>query len=163
MLGSVADAVRPLWESGGVTMIAERTIDAAPERIFALLADHANYRRFPFITGSALVRAGRDEPDGVGAVRRISIGPTVFVEEITRFDRPHRMDYRITRVNLPLRHDGATILLTETARGTTVRWSSAMFWTVPAFGPLLDRLAKPLLDHAFGRVLAALDRELTSR
>jgi uncharacterized protein YndB with AHSA1/START domain len=142
-------------------MSVERTIRASPDRVFDVLADHENYREFPLISSSSLSRPGTEEPGGVGAVRRIGIGPAVFDEEITAFDRPHRIDYLIIRVNLPIRHEGATVVLTPTGGGTTVRWTSTMHLTVPVAGALLDRLSKPLVDAAFSRVLAAVDRRLT--
>jgi uncharacterized protein YndB with AHSA1/START domain len=144
-------------------MHVERTIDAPAERVFDVLADHENYATFPFITSSSLTRPGSEEPGGVGAVRQIGIGGSVFHEEITAFDRPHRIDYQITKVNLPIRHEGATVLMSQSAGGTTVRWTSTMHLTVPVIGPLLDRITRPLVDYAFGRVLAAVDRQLTGR
>ena len=89
------------------TVNVERTIPAPIEAVFDVISDHAGYSRFPGIQSSELVREGEAEPNGLGALRRIRSRPLRFEEEITRFERPSRMDYLIVDVNAPIGMRGA--------------------------------------------------------
>jgi hypothetical protein len=57
------------------TLTVIRSIPAPPERVFDLISDHAGYVRFRGIRRSELLREGRPPPNGVGAIRRVLIGP----------------------------------------------------------------------------------------
>jgi uncharacterized protein YndB with AHSA1/START domain len=102
----------------------DKTLAAPIDGVFELLSDHGNYDRFIGVTASQLIREGDTEPNGVGALRAITVGPIRFEEEITAFERPRRMDYLIRRVNLPIVHDGGTIALEPEGAGTRVLWIS---------------------------------------
>jgi uncharacterized protein YndB with AHSA1/START domain len=139
-----------------------RTIDAPPEAIFDLLADHANYDRFRGIHGSELLREGNPPPNGLGALRRIKVRPVTFEEEITAFERPTRLDYRIVRLNVPFEHHGASIRLSPEDGGTHVDWRSSYTVPTPLIGALQERLWLLLLNRGFGGVLEDVER-MTAR
>jgi hypothetical protein len=90
------------------TITVTRVIPAPAEKVFDVLADHANYKSFPGVKESRLVREGKPDRNGLGAVRFIAAGPLTFEEEITAYDRPRRFDYRITKCSAPLEHQGAS-------------------------------------------------------
>jgi uncharacterized protein YndB with AHSA1/START domain len=102
----------------------DKTLAAPIDGVFELLSDHGNYDRFLGITSSELVREGEGEPNGLGALRSIALGPIRFEEEITAFERPRRMEYLIRKVNLPIDHDGGRIMLEPNGDGTRVLWIS---------------------------------------
>jgi uncharacterized protein YndB with AHSA1/START domain len=139
-----------------------RTIDAPPEEVFDLLADHANYGRFRGIHGSELLREGNPPPNGLGALRRIKALPVTFEEEITAFDRPTRLDYLIVRLNVPFEHHGASIRLSPEDGGTHVDWRSSYTIPIPLIGPLQERFWELLLNRGFRRVLEDIER-MTAR
>jgi hypothetical protein len=115
----------------------DKTLAAPIDGVFELLSDHGNYDRFLGVTSSELVREGESEPNGLGALRSIALGPIRFEEEITAFERPRRMDYLIRRVNLPVDHDGGRIMLEPNGAGTRVLWIST-------FGVPLRWVGEPL-------------------
>jgi hypothetical protein len=115
----------------------DKTLAAPIDGVFELLSDHGNYDRFLGITSSELLREGEGEPNGLGALRSIALGPIRFEEEITAFERPRRMDYLIRRVNLPVDHDGGRIMLEPNGAGTRVLWIST-------FGVPLRWVGEPL-------------------
>ena len=80
----------------------ERRLDAPPEAVFEIVADHARYDRFDGIRRSELVEPGDPDPNGLGAVRWLWLGPLRFEEEVTAFDPPRRFDYLI-RQSRPFR------------------------------------------------------------
>jgi uncharacterized protein YndB with AHSA1/START domain len=140
------------------TVHIEKTIAAPPDRVFDLISDHAAYSRFPGIQSSELVREGETERNGLGALRRIRSRPLRFVEEITGFDRPTRMDYLIREVNAPMRHDGGSMVLTERDGDTHVDWTSTWHFTVPLIGGLLGAISVWVVGRGFRRVLDEVER-----
>jgi uncharacterized protein YndB with AHSA1/START domain len=140
------------------TIHVERTIPAPPERVFELLADHAAYDRFRAIDGSELVSEGSPPPNGVGAMRRIRVGPLRFEEEITAYEPGSRLDYLIVRLNVPFDHQGGSIRLRAEDGGTQVDWTSTFRVPIPLIGGLTERVWVPILARGFRRVLEDVER-----
>ena len=131
----------------------ERTLDAPIEAVFDVLADHANYDRFGSIRRSELVSEGEREPNGVGAVRRIWIGPLTFDEAITAFDRPARLDYLIVKLNVPFRHQGGSMRLEPRDGGTHVVWTSEFSVPLTGGGAIGERIWALALSRGFAATL----------
>lgn len=124
---------------------------------FELLADHANYHRFPGITRSELLKDGEPSPNGVGAVRRVALGDIVLTEEITGYAPPERLAYRIT-ASKPVKvvHDGGLIEMTAVPEGTRIRWRSTFKLKIPLIGWFVTRRAARQFDRGFREVLQSL-------
>jgi uncharacterized protein YndB with AHSA1/START domain len=132
----------------------ERRLDAPPDAVFDIIADHARYDRFDAVRRAELVEQGDPAPNGVRAVRRIWVGPLRFEEEITAFEPPHRLDYLIRDVSpLPFRHEGGSIRLAPDGDGTHAVWTSSFEIPVPLVGSVLDRIFSARLEQGFGELL----------
>jgi uncharacterized protein YndB with AHSA1/START domain len=132
----------------------ERWLDAPPEALFEIIADHARYDRFDGIRRSELVEPGDPVPNGLGAVRWIWLGPLCFEEEITGFEPPRRLDYLIRDVRtLPFRHEGGSIRLSPDDTGTHALWTSSFEVPVPLVGGAIDRIFSLRLERGFSHVL----------
>jgi uncharacterized protein YndB with AHSA1/START domain len=131
----------------------ERRIEAPIEGVFEALSDHAQYTRFRGIQRAELERPGDSEPNGLGAVRRIHSGPLQFTEEITAFERPTRMDYRIVKLNIPFNHEGGSIRLSERDGATEVLWTSTFSIPIPLLGSPLAALSAAVLGNGFKQML----------
>jgi uncharacterized protein YndB with AHSA1/START domain len=145
------------------TVSVETTFPAPIETVFDLITDHANYSQFRVIQHSELLRPGKLEPNGVGALRRVYSRPLRFEEEITAFERPTRMDYLIRRVNAPLRHQGGSMLLERSSDGTRVTWTSTFEFTTPGIGGLLTSAIVPVVSFGFRSILRDVERLLADR
>ena len=133
---------------------AERGLDAPPEPVFEVLADHARYDRFDGIRRAELIEPGDADPNGVGALRRVWIGPWVFDERITAYEPPSRIDYLITNVRgLPYRHEGGSIRLTPRGTGTDAVWTSEYEIPIPIIGRAMEALLADRLESGFGATL----------
>ena len=67
------------------TIRVEQVVDAPRDALFAVLTDHEGYGRFSGVKKCELIRTGRTERNGLGALRRVHLGgPTVLDEEIVR-------------------------------------------------------------------------------
>jgi hypothetical protein len=141
------------------TIDVTETVPIPIEAAFALLSDHANYRRFPGVKDSELLVEGDPAPNGLGAKRRISLGDVVLDEEITAWDPPHRMDYRIY-ASKPIRvdHEGGSIRLDRVADGTRIRWTSTLHLRIPLIGWFVTRRAVQQFDKGFRAVLQSLPK-----
>jgi len=132
----------------------ERHLAAPPESVFEILADHAHYDRFDGIRRSQLVKEGSPDANGLGAVRWIWLGPLRFQEEVTAYEAPSRLDYRITDVKgLPFSHEGGSIRLEPDGTGTHALWTSVFEIPIPLVGSALDRIFATQLAKGFGRTL----------
>jgi uncharacterized protein YndB with AHSA1/START domain len=142
------------------TIVVKRHIKAPIEKVFDLLSDHANYKDFPGVKDSELVKKGKPHKNGVGAVREIDAGTAWFREEITAYERPVRLDYLITKSRPPMEHKGGSVRLQSTSEGTEVTWSSTLRIRIPLVGGLLTRLVAPQLAKAFAGTLKNVDQRL---
>jgi uncharacterized protein YndB with AHSA1/START domain len=132
----------------------ERTLDAPIDGVFEVLADHANYDRFGGIRRAELLRPGTEDRNGVGALRRVTIGPLTFDEEITAYEPPHRLDYLIVKLNLPYEHKGGSVRLEPDGDGRThAVWTSEYEIPAPLVGGLAERAFALFFGRGFGATL----------
>src|SRR3569623_1035516 len=142
------------------TVHVERTIKAPIKKVFDMISDHANYKDFPGVKDSELIKKGKPLKNGVGAIREIDTGAAWFQEEITAYDRPNRLDYQIVKARPAIEHKGGSVRLEATAEGTKVTWTTTLRIKIPIVGGLLTRVAAPQLGKAIGGMLKDIDRRL---
>ena len=144
------------------TITVTRTIPAPIEKVFDLLADHGNYKMNFGVKESRLVKEGKPDKNGLGAVRYIDGGPIKFEEEVTFYDRPRRYDYLIIKCSAPLEHEGGSIRLESVGNATKVTWTSVMRVKVPLVGGLLTKILANKIGQAFGSMLKQTERKLAA-
>ena len=92
--------------------------DTSIDEVFGFLTDHP---RLAEIWGGAferIVDAPGDDPNGLGAVRRIRNSGLTLEETVTAFEKPTRMEYRITKGS-PLKNHHGVMLFSATAPDRT--------------------------------------------
>jgi len=144
------------------TVTVTRTINAPIEKVFDLLSDHANYKANFGVKGSKLVKEGKPDRNGLGAVRWIDAGLMQFEEEITAYERPRRFDYLIIKCSAPLEHQGGSVRLESVGNATKVTWTSAMRMNVPVIGGLLTKILVGKIGQAFGSMLKQTEQRLAA-
>jgi len=144
------------------TITVTRTLKAPIEKVFDAIADHANYKQFPGIKDSKLVKEGKPDKNGVGAVREIDAGKAWFQEEITAYERPRRLDYLIVKSRPPLEHKGGSVRLEPSGSGCTVTWSTTVGVKIPLLGGLIDRLMLPQLERGLAGTLKHIEKRLAA-
>lgn len=137
------------------TIIAERTIAAPRDKVFDWCATTTNYERSVWVLRAKLARPGEGAPYGVGAVRLHTWLIGRFHERITRYAPPHSFGYTVERGFPPVPHEGGDMTFTVVPEGTRVVWTSTV-----DIGPVLGPIARTLVGHVFGRILAACAAEL---
>ncbi|MFE4022298.1 hypothetical protein ACFXPZ_33695 [Streptomyces sp. NPDC059101] len=85
-----------------------------------------------------------------------------FRERITVYNAPYDFDYVVDRSFPPARHELGRMTFTEVAEGTLVVWTTVCQVPAPFGADAITRvLAKPVITHVFGNILAAADAALT--
>lgn len=117
-----------MWDHDVPDDVAYRAVvetSAPVERVWALLADHAEYSSWSILATSRLVEPGRPAPNGVGAVRFFGFGRIGSLEEVVAFEPPHRLAYRIVG-GLPIASYRAEVRLTPMDTGTRIEWTGGV-------------------------------------
>jgi uncharacterized protein YndB with AHSA1/START domain len=112
----------------------ERTIDAPPHEVFAVLTDHRGYSKITPVRKSVLEQEGSPVPDGVGAIRSLSlIGPPMR-EEVLEYEVGKRFVYTLLS-GLPVKDHVGTVTLAKDKEsgGTKMTYTVE---TTPTAGPL---------------------------
>jgi uncharacterized protein YndB with AHSA1/START domain len=125
---------------------------ATPDDVWRLLAAIDTWSRWGPWSSAALDSPGAGEPDGVGAVRRLRYRRTVSVEEVTAFEPPHRLGYRLL-AGLPVRDYRSEVRLDAAPEGgTRITWSSRFHGLAPGQGAVMAWI----LGRFMARVATAL-------
>jgi hypothetical protein len=134
---------------------AEATSSAAPDAVFALLADATVWKDWagPLIRDSFWEREGTPPPGGVGAIKRLGAKPVYSREETVEYDPPTRYSYTILS-GQPVRSYRADIDLTPVDGGTHIRWAGRFEPKVPGTGPFMR--------WYLGRIVAGFTKRLAA-
>ena len=137
----------------------ERTINKPIEEVFAILSDHANYAQFKAIEQSNLLIKGKQETNGLGAVREIISGGSNLHEEIVAYEPPYKLGYKVVKSKpLPYNHQLGEITLKDKDGKTHVTWRSQGHITIFLLGSLyFDKQIQSVGSRAFGSILKQID------
>ena len=139
------------------------TLNTPIAPVFAAISDHAHYGRFKAVRFAQLVEtsSSESEPNGLGALREVHVGPLQLMERITVFERPTRMDYHIESSKpVDIRHTLGSIKLTAVdAEHTHVSWESQGFIQMPLIGWLIAKRFSQLGAKGFLSILKHIERE----
>ncbi len=120
-------------------------IRAPIERVWEFLSDQEGYTFASVVSKATLLREGRGERNGVGAVVRVRAMGAPVTWEIVTFEPPVCLEYRITKVLLPMRHEIGAVEFTTRGDGTDVRWTSSFEVPIPVIGWFLG----PIICRVF--------------
>lgn len=123
---------------------------AAPDAVFALLADGSTWPRWSPIEAFELEQPGDPPPEGVGAIRAFRRRRTTGRDQIVEILPGRRLGY-VSLSGLPVRNYWAHVDVEPDGDGTTIRWQASFAPKVPGTGWLLERgLRRFLCECAAG-------------
>jgi uncharacterized protein YndB with AHSA1/START domain len=133
----------------------ERVIDKPIHDVFAMLSDHENYAQFKGVDEANLLIHGKDDKNGLGAVREIIAGGANLHEEIVAFEPPYKLGYKVIKSKpLPYDHQLGEITLKEIDGKTHATWRSIGHITIFLLGSLyFDKQIQKNGGRAFGSIL----------
>jgi len=107
------------------TVIVTKTIDAPIDVVFEEYIDHEHLADLPMVVSAKVVVPGKTEKNGLGAVRIVNGGVLKLREEITGFERPTLMEYRILDTSpIKSEHELGRVEFAEVPGGTRVTWTT---------------------------------------
>jgi uncharacterized protein YndB with AHSA1/START domain len=125
------------------------------ERVFRRYTDHAGWSEWTGFGRVWLEKEGSPDRDGVGAVRAFASAPGLR-EEVTAFEPPARMEYRISRGGFPLTGHRGEVTFTKQGAATRVTWRVSFESRVPGLGAVME----VALGALFRRLLTQLGKDL---
>ena len=127
---------------------ARATSRASRDAVWRLVADITTWQDWGGWSSTTREREGTPAPDGVGAVRRLRRFPTTSVEEVTAFEPPARLEYKLLK-GLPLRNYVGTVTLADAPDGgTEITWRSEFDTTwVPGIKSGLERFLPATVEQ----------------
>ncbi|MDT7572371.1 MAG: hypothetical protein QOE05_2545 [Actinomycetota bacterium] len=138
--------------------VVEAHSAASPETVFAVLADAPTWQAW---AGPAVPRSSWETGSpagGVGAVRRLGLGPLSSREEIVEHDPPHRLAY-VLRSGEGLHHYRATVdLQAQPDGGTHIVWSGTVDSSVPGVAVPLVAVFRRLVGSFATRLARQAER-----
>jgi uncharacterized protein YndB with AHSA1/START domain len=126
---------------------------APPATLWRLVAEVEQWKRWSMLTRTFLLRPGKPDPNGVGAIRRLAVGRFGSTEEVVAFAPPHHLGYE-ARKGMPARRYRADVVLEGDDAGTNITWTGSLEPLVPGTG----RLALVYARGFVARFLASLIR-----
>jgi uncharacterized protein YndB with AHSA1/START domain len=128
-----------------------QAIAAPPDKVFAIYTDHVGWQDWAGVKEVVLRQIGDPPPNGLGAIRVIRARGMAIEEEITAFEPPRRLGYRLV-AGAPVRDHAGEVRFEPDAAGTRVTWTVRFRPLVPGTGWLLRRV----LERGLRDVLTAL-------
>lgn len=128
------------------------------EKVWRVVEDAPGWSRWGDWQKADLEREGDPPPGGVGAIKVLTRRPVVSREEVTEFEPPSRLGYRLLS-GLPLRDYEATIVLTEAPTGgTDIAWRSQFEPKIPLTGGLFRRSLGRFIQDTAERLAREAER-----
>jgi uncharacterized protein YndB with AHSA1/START domain len=138
-----------------------RTAAAPAETVFDVLTDHRGYPSFTPLRRVELEREGQDDPNGVGAIRKLhAIGPPLR-EEVLEFERPRLMSYRLLS-GAPVRDHVGTVVLTPYGEGTQVSYSLDTTPAIPGSRPFVMPVVRLTIRQLLDGIVGEAERRARS-
>lgn len=134
-----------------------RQVAAPPETVFDVLTDHRRYNEITAVRKAVLEREGEPVPDGVGAIRALTVAGPPMREEVIAFERPERFSYKVLS-GLPLRDHVGTVELKAVDGGTEMAYAIKTTPTIPLAGPVILMVLKKAIRDLISGVAKESER-----
>jgi uncharacterized protein YndB with AHSA1/START domain len=125
-------------------------VSAPPEVAWQLFTDHRGWERWSGAKEVVLRQEGDPAPNGLGAIRVLRARGLAIEEEVTAFDAPRRMAYRLV-AGIPIRDHCGEVEFAGSDAGTEVNWSVRFRPLIPGTGGLLRRVFQRVLETILRR------------
>ncbi len=134
-----------------------RQVAAPPEVVFDVLTDHRRYPEITRLRKAELEREGEPAPNGLGAIRVLTVAGPPMREEVIAYDRPRRFAYKILS-GLPVRDHVGTVELQPKDGGAEIVYAVKTTPTIPLAGPVFMAVLKKAIRDLIGGVAKESER-----
>lgn len=140
------------------TLTVTKIIKAPIEDVFEAFTDHEKLSQVFGVRSCVLTRHGNTEKNGLGAIRELDCGQIWLREEITAFNRPNRMEYRILSSRPQAKHEYGQVDFIAIPEGTKVTWTTRFGVQLPGPSMLIDSTFGVVFGISFRLVLRNVER-----
>ena len=127
---------------------------AAPvEAVWSVYTDHVGWARWAGPQEVVLRQKGDPPPNGLGAIRVIRARGIAVEEEITAFEPPKRMVYRLVGGIPVVRDHEGEVVFEPFGENTRVVWRVRFRPLIPGTGWLLETVLRPQLQSILDRLV----------
>ncbi len=129
--------------SASVTFASSTVVDAPVRVVWDVMTDHVRWARWGTSKRVTIERAGVPSPNGLGAIRCFHAGPVKVREEVTAWEAPRRMVYRLNTTTMTRSYESEMVLVEGHGTGgvpTTLEWSSTFVPRVPGTAWFVRRM-----------------------
>ncbi len=134
-----------------------RQVAAPPEVVFDVLTDHRRYNEITPVRKAELEREGETTPNGVGAIRVLTVAGPPMREEVIAYERPQRFSYKILS-GLPVRDHVGTVELKAVGSGTEMAYAVKTTPTIPLAGSIFMVILKKAIRDLMAGVAKESER-----
>jgi uncharacterized protein YndB with AHSA1/START domain len=134
-----------------------RKVAAPPEIVFDVLTDHRRYPEITALRKAELEREGEPAPNGVGAIRVLTLAGPPMREEVLTYERPYRFSYKLLS-GLPVRDHVGMVELQPNDGGTAITYAVKTTPTVPLAGSVVVAFMKQGIKTLLGGVAKESER-----
>ncbi|HEY5941571.1 MAG TPA: SRPBCC family protein [Solirubrobacterales bacterium] len=134
-----------------------RQVAAPPEVVFDVLTDHRRYNEITPVRKAELEREGEPSPNGVGAIRVLTVVPPPMREEVIAYERPNRFSYKVLS-GLPVRDHVGTVELKAVDGGTEMAYAVKSTPTIPLAGSVFMVVLKKAIRDLMSGVAKESER-----
>jgi uncharacterized protein YndB with AHSA1/START domain len=134
-----------------------RQVAAPPEVVFDVLTDHRRYPEITALRKAELEREGEPVPNGLGAIRVLTVAGPPMREEVIAYQPPRRFSYKLLS-GLPVRDHVGTVELEPAEGGTRVAYAVRTTPTVPVGGFAVMAILQQAIRSLLGGVAKESER-----
>ncbi|WP_261892496.1 SRPBCC family protein [Acaryochloris marina] len=133
--------------------------------MFQALSDHEWFLKGPNLN-CQLVKYGREQKNGQGAIRKVVVTRSIFTEKITAFSPVEHYEYKIQSLidargrSIPLRHERGWLDFSAENDGTRVDWHSRYEFSLPIVGNAVEVIVSWRAKKVFASLLQRAKSEL---
>jgi len=150
---------RILWEKfrqscfmASYTIDIDETFLLPCHQVFALFADHEQFGRLLGAPARRIRDSDQADPNGIGSVRKIGIGPLGVEETITGFEPEALIEYAITSISPLKNHYGRIRFQSPSENETRVHYTVYFEDAIPMTGALVRSALHQALRRGMRRV-----------
>ena len=130
----------------------DETFDIPRRKVFALFADHHRFGKLLGAPAKRIRDSHQADPNGIGSVRKIGIGPVGLEETVTNFEPDSLIEYTITSMS-PIRNHLGRIRFEDTSEGRTrVNYCISFEDIVPFTGKVVSKALEQRIRRGIKRV-----------
>ncbi|SFM13233.1 SRPBCC family protein [Marinobacter zhejiangensis] len=134
------------------TIEIDETFEVPRSKVFALFAEHERFGKLLGAPAKRIKDSDQADPNGLGSVRKIGIGPIGLEETVIGFEPDSLIEYTITSMS-PLKNHMGRIRFEDTPEGhTRINYTITFDDVIPFTGKLVQSALEQGIRKGIRRV-----------